>query len=237
MATTDLVHANAGLTDRQVNALEKLNDLGAEPRLSEDEEYSKDPKIRALQLVYEGKLGGPRAGAGRKARETRAAAHVAKEARRLAKEIAQVYEDIMTDEDGDPRLKMQAADRFLDIEHREASLALKEEEFDSTDDMEGKEELIDALFDAISNPEVEAIIAQSLDIPEEDIEEITDGDDDTGPDGSGEDPEWLERDPADLVANGVDTPAARRNGRGHAARSGEARPNPFSKAAKRRAAD
>jgi hypothetical protein len=230
VATTDLVTTDdAALNQRQIRALEQLYELGAEPR-EPNGEYSSDAKIRALQLVYEGKIGGAGRGQGRKGRKKRAAAHVAEEARRLSKEIANVYKDIMTAENGDPKLKMAAADRFIDIEHKEASLTLKEEEVDNSDDM-GKEELIDALFDAFANPEVAAVIEEAIDIPAEDIEEIA------GSDEPEEYDAWLEADPPATPEAGPDAGTARRHARRSASRNGVKSANPFTAAAKRRAAD
>ena len=55
---------DSALRERQIAALERLHELGGMPR-KEGERYASDPQIRALQMVYDGRFGGPGLNQGR----------------------------------------------------------------------------------------------------------------------------------------------------------------------------
>src|SRR4051794_39725006 len=72
MATNELARRedddDLGLDSQQILALERLNELGGEPAPMGDNGkpmYSSDPKIRAYQLIFEGRFAGKNRGQGR----------------------------------------------------------------------------------------------------------------------------------------------------------------------------
>jgi hypothetical protein len=171
MAGTEIVKNDEEepLLPRQLKALEQLVGLGHTPRLP-DQPYHSDPKIRALQLVYEGRLGGGRQ-AGK--RQKRAGAEVARKINeRLVPKIVDAIEDALDDDS--IRIRLAAADMALRIERDEASLQLKEDEIDRQLETHTKEELIETLFTLARNPQTEAAIADVEAIGEIEAEEITD---------------------------------------------------------------
>jgi hypothetical protein len=93
--------------------------------------YSSDPKVRARELVAEGKIGGPRAGSGPKPKRTtepqRASSVVAQAAKDHAEQIAATFTNVITDPDASDRQKMHASKTLVAIEAREAELTRADE--------------------------------------------------------------------------------------------------------------
>lgn len=154
---------DSGLNDRQVAALGRLHRLGARPRV-EGDAYDSDPQIRALQLVYEGKMGGRGLGQGRPRtgvsteleRRGRAAEVIAAEIReRFTGRMIRALDRALK-KDAGTRANLDAVKLALDIENREAALQLKEYEADF--DTKTKEELLAALFELVAEPQTAAAI-------------------------------------------------------------------------------
>jgi hypothetical protein len=152
--------------------------------------YSSDPRERALQLVAEGKIGGPGRGQGRKRKPT-AAEHVATVARQERQRIAAAYLDAL-DEGQPARVRLEAARRLLEAEERLAEREDRHgqrERFD-VDGMYWSTLSDDALVEeyarmratipqwALADPELVALTERaraSLDLPEGDVvEEVAD---------------------------------------------------------------
>jgi len=179
MAATDIVRKDSdeddstGLSTRQINALEKLAELGAEPAAVDPETgksiYHGDPKIRAYQLVFEGRFGGPGKGQGRK-REPRAAEVIAEALRdepRIKKMIS-ALDRALTKKAG-TRANLDAIKLAHEIEKGERSLQLKEE---AHNDSLGstREELLGTIFELVQQPGVQhAINGESEDITEAEV--------------------------------------------------------------------
>lgn len=218
------------LSPAQVAALEKLHDLGASPApKGEDGKsiYDSNSQIRALQLVYEGRLGGAGRGQGRK-RKPRVGQVVAEEMRKRSSKIVSAIEKGL-DSDNE-RTALTAAEMAVRIDREEAALSLKEEEVDNVDNMT-KEELVATLIQLASDPGTEAQLEAVIDIPEEDIQEVTSDDD--GEDGAASGSEA----PAHSAPARAHKRAARSNGRGSGSRNRPKGPNPFKAIAGGRAAD
>jgi hypothetical protein len=150
---------DSGLNDRQVAALGRLHRLGARPRV-EGEMYDSDPQIRALQLVYEGKMGGKGLGQGRPRtgvdRQARAAEVIAAEIReRFTGRMIRAIDRALK-KDAGTRANLDAVKLALDIENREAALQLKE--YEAEFDTKTKEELIATLFELVAEPQTAAAI-------------------------------------------------------------------------------
>lgn len=157
-----------GLDARQIAALEKLAELGAEPApidANGDSDYDKDPKIRAYQLIYEGKWGGPNRGQGRK-RTNRAAEELTQEIRSgvFLKRMKRALRRALKEEAG-PRVNLDAIRLSMDIERQERKLQLDEEEADLVGDT--REELLGTLFELVRSPATAAALEGTA-------EEITD---------------------------------------------------------------
>lgn len=97
--------------------------------------YSSDPKIRAAELVRDGKIGGRREGAGRPRKSTsgsqkpkRASTVVAEALRDNAELVASVIPDVVNDPDASRHVKLRAAKLALEIEGREAERVREEDE-------------------------------------------------------------------------------------------------------------
>lgn len=216
------------LSERQLDALRKLEALGAAPRTDPTERYDSDPQIRAYQMVYEGRLGGPGRGQGRK-RQPRAAEIVADEIRKRAQKIVNAIDNAL--ESDNDKVALDAARTALKIEHDEATLKLQEEKQEADLAKMSKEDLVAELIALAGDPAVEGFI----DLPESAVAEITEAEVITldrgakAPSGSGA--------PAHAPKARPHSRSNRGNGRGAASRSGGKTPNPFTKAAKRRAAD
>lgn len=150
-----------GLTARQINALERLAELGAEPAVPHPDKpdkmlYNSNPQIRALQLVFEGRFGGAGRGQGRPkpvqpraaevlAEEIRSAAYVRKMKKALVRGLRK---------DAGPRVNNDTIKLSIDIERGERALQIKEEEHE--DNYSGsKEDLVVQLIEALSDPAAE----------------------------------------------------------------------------------
>ena len=191
MASADLVRTeedgdDAGLNPRQVEALEKLVELDAEPAEWDEEAgkwaYHKNPQIRAYQMIFQGRFGGPGRGQGRK-REPRAAEVIAealRENKRVKKMIRAI--DAALDAESE-RTQLDAIKLSMEIERGERSLQLKEE---AHEDHLGntKEELLGTIFELVTQPGVESAI-------EGEAEEVTEAEviEDDTLDRQGEEPE------------------------------------------------
>lgn len=219
------------LTPQQIAALDKLEQLGAEMRSGPDEPYSSDPQVRALQLVAEGRLGGPGRGQGRK-RKPRAAEVVAERVRKSAHKIADAIDDALGSENDNIRLK--AADMAIRIERDEATLQMKEDEADL--DNSTKEELVFALIRLSSDPATAAQLESVIDIPESDIEEVESvNTGDSSYNGAAKAPRNGTASTAPKAR--PHKRAARANGRAAAPRDRVQAANPFTAAAARRSSD
>lgn len=179
MAATDIVRTNqsddddSGLSARQVNALEMLAELGAEPAPQDPETgksiYSGNPKIRAYQLVFEGRFGGPGKGQGRK-REPRAAEVIAEALREepRVKKMISALDRALTKKAG-TRANLDAIKLAHEIEKGERSLQLKEEAHNDTLGTT-REELLGTIFELVQQPGVaQAINGESEEITDAEI--------------------------------------------------------------------
>lgn len=226
----------AALRDRQIAALERLHELNAAPR-PDGEGYSSDPQVRALQLVYEGRFGGPGLGQGRPVRhrgEPRAAEVIAEEIRhRFTRRMTRALERALRREAG-VRANLDAVKLALEIENREAALQLREAEADL--DSATKEELLVTLIELVGQPQVSAAIeGTAVDITEAEV--VKTGDSDERETASG---------PPAVATNGSHRdPTRSEQARGHAGDSGpderrrssrdrSASENPFTQTAVRR---
>jgi len=162
---------DVGLNERQLNALGRLHRLGSRPR-QEGDPYDSDPQIRALQLVYEGRMGGPGLKQGRPRtgvnREERAAQVIAKEIReRFTGRMIRALDRALR-KDAGTRSNLDAVKLALEIENREAALQLRESEADF--DTKTKEELLATIFELVAEPQVAAAIEGSaIDITDAEV--------------------------------------------------------------------
>lgn len=223
---------DSGLTPRQVDALVRLAELGAEPATVDDNGkhiWSSDPKIRALQMIYEGRLGGPQAGSGRK-KQPRIAEVIAEELReeRRVKRMMKAIDRALKADAG-ARANLDAIKLSIDIERNERKLQIEEEEHEGNVG-DTREELVATLFELVKNPEVAATLGEN------EIEEITEAEivEENKPvtrsarsNGSAGSPE----------KNGNNGRDVGTNGRGRTSSNGSEVKNPLRKAALRRAAN
>lgn len=228
----------SGLSERQVQALDKLAELGASPRSSEDEPYSSDPKVRAYQLILEGRFAGPGRGQGR-VRKPRVAEVMAEEMRRrgFGKRMMDALDRALIPEAGS-KTNLEAIKIAVDIENREASLKLKEEVVDESIG-NTKDEVLATLFELVEQPQTAAAI-EGFVVAEEDIEEaqvVEDEDDATDEhrQTSVARTNGSSRDSSRLAKAGRNGGNARPNGRRGSSSNRPSSTNPFSKAAVRRA--
>lgn len=225
---------DAGLSDRQVAALDALDGLGATPR-KDGEPYSPDRRIRAQQLIYEGRLGGPGRGQGRprQPRASEAVAQYVKET--LTPKIQKALKDGLR-EDEDITIRLKTADMALKVEREEAALQLKEDESDLAN--ADKEQLIAALIALASDPGTEAALESAdITLPESSVTDISDHPRViNGDTGTAEAPRHAGvGTPASAAEAGTHEGEAGSNGTGHD-QSGRAKPpNPFTTSARRRA--
>ena len=225
---------DAALRDRQIAALERLHDLGAAPRVG-DEPYSGDSQIRALQLVYEGRFGGPGRNQGRPRQrgEPRAAEVIAEEIRhRFTGRMTRALERALRREAG-VRANLDAVKLALEIENREAALQIKEAEVDL--ESATKEELLVTLFEIIGQPQTTAAIeGTAFDITEAEVVVKT-GDERAEANGHapvvGED--GSDGDPSRAGKVGSHARSARTNGGRRSKRDRSQSTNPFTEAALR----
>jgi hypothetical protein len=145
-----------GLSPRQISALEQLHALGAGPKLPSDEKYHSNPQIRALQMVYEGRLGGPGRGQGRPGREERISVQLTQYVRsNLGKKVTKALERALATDAGE-RINLDAIKLIVDMEHKEAKLQLSEDAADL--DNLSKEELVAALYDLVNDAQTGQVI-------------------------------------------------------------------------------
>ena len=234
MPSEEIVRWNdEGLQERQLKALGRLHRLGAKPR-QEGDPYDSDPQVRALQLVYEGRMGGPGLKQGRprtgvstaSERQARAAEVIAAEIReRFTGRMIRAIDRALR-RDAGTKANLDAVKLALDIENREAALQLKESVTDF--DTKTKEELLATLFQLVAEPQTAAAIEGSAwEITEAEV--IEDGDSSA----------------AEENGNNGDSPSVGRNGN-HSGDAGSSRSerlaahraasaNPFTQVALRRA--
>lgn len=235
MASEELTRDNdLGLHERQVQALGRLHRLGGKPH-EEGEPYASDPQIRALQLVYEGRMGGPGLKQGRPRtgvsttaeRQQRAAETIATEIRqRFTGKMIKALDRALK-KDAGTKANLDAVKLALDIENREASLQLKENEADF--DTKTKEELLATLFQLVAQPQTAAAIeGTAWDIT--DAEEVTGTEDPSAPSSTGSN-----GNSASIGVNGSDAGGAGSPDRERLAANRAKSPNPFTQAALRRA--
>src|SRR3954454_5826718 len=145
-----------GLSPRQISALEQLHALGAGPKLPSDEKYHSNPQIRALQMVYEGRLGGPGRGQGRPGREERISVQLTQYVRsNLGKKVTKALERALATDAGE-RVNLDAIKLITEIEHKEAKLQLSEDAADL--DNLSKEELVATLYDLVNDAQTGQVI-------------------------------------------------------------------------------
>ncbi len=237
IATVDNEEEDSGMSGRQVAALQALYDLGAAPR-KDGEPYSPDRRIRAQQLIYEGRLGGPGRGQNKGSkRQPRASAAIAEYVREnLTPRIQKALKDGLH-ESQDISVRLKTADMALKVEQNEASLQLKEEQSDLEN--ANKEQLIAALIALASDPGTEAALqAAIIDLPEAAITEITEAETVNGNGDSKAAEEAATEGNRSTVfpeEAGADTGEVGSNGRIDTAGSSVKRPNPFTQVAHRRA--
>lgn len=127
-----------------------------------DEERQRRSK-RAKELVASGKIGGPRPGAGRP-RKKRASEFVAEQAREEAQLIVDAYKSAL--QEGKPdSIRLQAANAWLAVEHKEAELELKEQK--ELEDMP-RDQLVATIVAGLQKANTAGII----DLPESAIQEL-----------------------------------------------------------------
>ena len=197
-------------------------------RKSPDEPYHSDAQIRALQLVQEGRLGGPGRGQGRK-RKPRAAEQVAEAVKKRSDKIIAAL-DAGLDSDSE-RTRLQAADMALKIEREEAILQLKEDEVDI--DQQSKEELVATLIELVGDPSTEAALEAVIDLPPEAITEVSIDDKSNGKAAASKRAESA----AVATASRSDSRSNRGNGSRSASRDRAKGANPFTARAHGRAGD
>lgn len=234
MASEEVVRSeDTGLQERQLKALGRLSRLGAAPR-RDGEGYDSDPQIRALQLIYEGRMGGRGMGQGRsrtgvstpEQRQARAAQVIAAEIReRFTGRMIRAIDRALK-KDAGTKANLDAVKLALDIENREAALQLKE--YESDFDTSTKEELLAALFQLVAEPQTAAAIEGSAWDIEGTAIDISESASTAGEDGSNGDSASTSVNGSD--AGGAGSPRSERLAANRAKSS-----NPFTKAALRRA--
>jgi len=227
---------DSGLTPAQVNALDKLAELGESLPVG-DEPYHKNSQIRALQLVAQGRLG---AGSNRKGKRRKRPDDGSRLSELLAERMASKADQMerVIDKalkDSNPRVGMEAIKLAIDLEYKERAQNLNEDKFDSELDKMDREELIHAFIAALRHPQVEASTATHLDGYGTEIEDavVIEGS------GTRLSPSDDRGDAAALGDGeaGDHSGVTAVNGRDEAAGSGPSRPNPWTAAARRRSAE
>lgn len=247
---------DVGLSQRQISALEQLHALGAGPKLPTDEKYHSNPQIRALQMVYEGRLGGPGRGQGRPGRDERISVQLTNYVRsNLGKKVTKALERALQSDAGE-RINLDAIKLIVDMEHKEAKLQLTEDAADL--DNLSKEELIATLYDLVNDAQTGQVITATfseIPTPEQAVAALDSGERKaeerkrratakrnrstakrkarTPAAASGE----PNGDSPSSTGNGTVTPSAGATGRGRTSTDRQASPNPVTQAALRRAAN
>ena len=247
---------DSDLQPHQVAALEKLFALGAEPRKPTDEKYHSNPQIRALQMVYEGKLGGPGRGQGRPTREDRISVQLTQYVReKLGTKVTKALERALNSSAGE-RINLDAIKLIVEMEHKEAKLQLTEDKADL--DNLSKEELVATLFDLVGDAQTGQVIqATFTDLPTPKETVTAQVEREAAAETRRRDRERKRRkraaakraarppavdrserngDSSSPSVNGADAPGAGGNGRGEPAADRPTHPNPVTQAALRRAA-
>jgi len=239
MASKDLAIQDdpSGLSPRQVAALERLSQLGAEPApISADgkPQWDSDPQIRAFQMVYEGRFGGPQNGAGRK-RQPRAAEVIAEQLREdhRVKNMVKAIDRALK-KDAGARANLDAVKLAVELEKGERKLQIEEEEHEGNIGTT-REEIIAALFELVQDPATVAAIEGGT------AEEITDAEV-IGEETSSSFAPVTERNGSNgnstsAQENGRNGGSARTDGRKSAKGDSSESKNPLKKAALRRAAN
>jgi hypothetical protein len=220
---------DAGLTARQIAALERLTELGAEPAETDPETgksiYSSNPQIRALQLVFQGKFGGSGRGQGRPKSGQRAAEVLAEEIRSAPRirKMNRAIDRALAKKAG-VRANLEAIKLSVDIERGERALQLKEDEHEESSGT--REELIATLFEIVGEPATaRAIEGEADEIVDatiiDDKNNITERESEAK-DSSASRTARDKRNTASVAKTGNNSRSARRNGRkGTAKRSSE----------------
>ena len=138
--------------------------------------YSSDPAERARELVAEGKLGGPRKGAGRPRKLTsererkRASTVIAERAREVAPQMAAALADVLLDDDATRSEKLRAVKAMVNIEGVETDrerdeladpASTRSQEIAATAD-EAKENLSQMLADPVTGSRLRSALAGLL---------------------------------------------------------------------------
>jgi hypothetical protein len=201
-------------------------------RKSDDEKFHSDPQIRALQMVHEGRIGGAGRGQGRK-RKPRVGQYVSEEIRKRGDKIVAAIDAGLESENVNHKLK--AAGMAVDIDRQESEMQLKEDESDI--DNLSKDELIDTLFQLVSEPTTEAALSV-IDLPASAVTEINEDQaaalSHTNGNTVATDAEGSTASTSPARAN---TRTPRRAGRGSGTRDRAKGANPFTAAAHGRPAD
>jgi len=233
MASSELAkieNDDSGLSARQVDALERLLELNAAPAPVDENgriKWDSNPQIRALQMIYEGRLGGPREGSGRKSSK-RAAEELAERIRTKKIDKMDRALDRALSKKAGARTNLDAIKLAVDIERGERKLQIEEEEHEGNVG-NTREEIIAALIELAQNPEVESALEASY-------EEITDATViDSGSSSVGEN--GFNGTSAGATENGHNGRSVSRNGHKGIEREGKEDKNPLRKAAARRAAN
>lgn len=236
-----------GLEDYQVRALERLAELGETPAEFDEEKqlyvWSKNRKVRAYQLLAAGKIGGTRNGAGRPAKQPRAAEELATYVRTdLVKPMKEGLRRALSPKAG-VRANLDAIKLAQEIENRERKLQIEEEEHEGNIG-NTREELIATLIAIVTDPTTEAAIeGTSEDITEaivisDDNEQYAFGEGEAQANGSGRPARTPRRKAvaASFDGSGGDRRRLGPNGRARATRDRTESTNPITQAALRRAA-
>jgi hypothetical protein len=253
------------LSDTQVQALEKLDALGEAPRQTVNEKWHPNPQVRAYQMMYEGKIGGPGRGQGRKAKK-RASAQIVEHIRdpKTIKKITKALDNAL-DDDEHPRVQLEAVKIAADLDDKHARFELDEEKQEAEIDAMERDDLIAEIITLAEDPATQAAIEgfgsngsyvnSTADEVEEDqpvLSESWEGDSDadedeeteadipeaevvTPDDSEAEDAERVEASEVDAGSGGNGSRPKVRR-RGPATRARKENANAVLKAAKRRAA-
>jgi hypothetical protein len=221
------------LSPRQISALDKLTKLGAEPRQSPDDKYDSDPQIRALQMVFEGRIGGPGRGQGRKSEKERVNRVLAERFRRKVAKLEKVIDEALDDDN--IKVAMDAVRLVSDLDAKDAKQSLHNMD---------KEQLILALFQQLENPQVEAALraqGEVINLPDSAVREVPSGDEAIGDAVVIQDDvdtaKRRARDPEAPARSRVVRRAAPRDGAGRSSRDPARGDNPWKAAARRRTAE
>jgi len=217
---------DVGITVQQVQALDKLAELGAEPYGGKGP-YHSDPKIRALQLVAEGRLGGNQRAGRTGVRKKRASQIVSDWARdKKIEQIKAAYNQAL-DSDNE-RTAMDAANRLLDLETKNVEIELKEHQSDI--DQMDREDLIVAFLEVLNREDTQETIKDFIPGTAQEIktEALTTGNGNPSAEANG--------DSSDAGSNGVHNGAASADAGGGSEGVSKARPKSLKKVKRRRPA-